>query len=113
MISCEFLTTVTEGVVHSVHKVVIWSSFRCNMATQGELKYWTFCHCVTRSNQCVQLGQNVETWEAVPSLSETSNRGTYRLQCEKGIKIPNSVLVPSHSSSSDQPPVHPHDSCKV
>ena len=47
--SHNFLTTVTEGVVHGVSKVVARSSFsviRRHKASGGK---WTFCHCVTRS----------------------------------------------------------------
>ena len=42
----EFITTVTKSVVHAVDKVVFW----CNAATQCELRYWMFSHCVTRSH---------------------------------------------------------------
>ena len=44
----EFLATATEGVVHSVHRILIRFPSLCNRATQCEWRYWTFCHCVTR-----------------------------------------------------------------
>ena len=44
----EFLNTVTEGVVHSVHKVVIRSSFGVMWQHKASGGTWTFCHCDTR-----------------------------------------------------------------
>ena len=43
----EFLTVVTEGVVHSVHKVAIQSSFDV-IQRQGELRYCSFRHVFVR-----------------------------------------------------------------
>ena len=43
----EFLVTVTVGVVHSVHKVMTWSSFGVTLRHKASGGKWTFHHCVT------------------------------------------------------------------
>ena len=45
----EFLATVTEGVVHGVHKVVPRASFSVTWQHKVSGGTWTFHHCVTRS----------------------------------------------------------------
>ena len=51
----EFLATVTEGVVYSVYKVVIWSSFCVTWRHKVTGGKWTFHQCVSRSH--MNLGQ--------------------------------------------------------
>ena len=46
----EFLAMVTEGVVHSVYKVVTWWSFGVIWQEKANGGKWMFHHCVTRSH---------------------------------------------------------------
>ena len=42
------LTTITEGVVQGVYKVVTWSSIGVTWRHKVSGGKWTFCHCVTK-----------------------------------------------------------------
>ena len=103
----KFLATVTESVVHSIYKVLTWSSFGVTWQHKGSGGRWTFCHCGTRShttlhttflrtpttvnynacsvNATPNLGNYVAPLEAVLLPWKKCNHWTYRLWYEWGI----------------------------